>query len=219
MPNLREKSILLVKMMTYIEKRFPDELELNAQFLDLVNYVYRDESLSGSDITSKLEPAFLSGLRCTQPVIRAKFFEVFDASMKRRVYERLLYICCSQNWEAMGSHFWIKQCIEDVEIDIELAPGDQTAIPKTKEQAERDTGNQLHMLTNRHDKFLDSLREVKTGALLNALVQLCHISTPLAERTWALSVVGLSVNTAVKYECFIKHHAVTNVSFTALGGC
>ncbi|XP_017273987.1 transformation/transcription domain-associated protein isoform X2 [Kryptolebias marmoratus] len=244
MPNLREKSILLVKMMTYIEKRFPDELELNAQFLDLVNYVYRDESLSGSDITSKLEPAFLSGLRCTQPLIRAKFFEVFDASMKRRVYERLLYICCSQNWEAMGSHFWIKQCIElllavcerntiigtscqgsmlpsitnvinladshdraafamathvkqeprerensetkeeEVEIDIELAPSDQTAIPKTKEQAERDTGNQLHMLTNRHDKFLDSLREVKTGALLNALVQLCHISTPLAEKSW-----------------------------------
>lgn len=73
---------------------------------------HRDESLSGSDITSKLEPAFLSGLRCTQPLIRAKFFEVFDASMKRRVYERLLYTCCSQNWEAMGSHFWIKQCIE-----------------------------------------------------------------------------------------------------------
>ncbi|XP_051529763.1 transformation/transcription domain-associated protein-like [Myxocyprinus asiaticus] len=243
-PNPREKSILLVKMMTYIEKRFPDDLELNAQFLDLVNYVYRDENLSGSDITSKLEPAFLSGLRCTQPLIRAKFFEVFDSSMKRRVYERLLYICCSQNWEAMGSHFWIKQCIElllavcernttigtscqdsmlpsitnvinladshdraafamathikqeprerensetkeeDVEIDIELAPGDQTSLPKTKEQAERDTGNQLHMLTNRHDKFLDSLREVKTGALLNALVQLCHISTPLAEKTW-----------------------------------
>ncbi|KAJ8413683.1 hypothetical protein AAFF_G00081900 [Aldrovandia affinis] len=244
MPNLREKSILLVKMMTYIEKRFPDDLELNGQFLDLVNYVYRDESLSGSDITSKLEPAFLSGLRCAQPLIRAKFFDVFDGSMKRRVYERLLYICCSQNWEAMGSHFWIKQCIElllavcernsiigtscqgamlpsitnvinladshdraafamathikqeprerensetkeeDVEIDIELAPGDQTSISKTKEQAERDAGNQLHMLTNRHDKFLDSLREVKTGALLNALVQLCHISTALAEKTW-----------------------------------
>lgn len=48
-----------------------------------------------------------------------------------------------------------------MEIDIELAPGDQTSLPKTKEQAERDSGNQLHMLTNRHDKFLDSLREVK----------------------------------------------------------
>lgn len=52
-----------------------------------------------------------------------------------------------------------------MEIDIELAPGDQTAIPKSKEQAERDAGNQLHMLTNRHDKFLDSLREVKVSAL------------------------------------------------------
>uniref|UniRef100_A0A803SSS7 Transformation/transcription domain associated protein n=1 Tax=Anolis carolinensis TaxID=28377 RepID=A0A803SSS7_ANOCA len=225
-PTLREKSILLVKMMTYMEKRFPEDLELNAQFLDLVNYVYRDESLSGSELTAKLEPAFLSGLRCAQPLIRAKFFEVFDNSMKRRVYERLLYITCSQNWEAMGNHFWIKQCIEfakwpclpyftnviyladsharaafamvslrqarsprkrkqrDVEIDIELAPGDQASTPKTKELSEKDIGNQLHMLTNRHDKFLDSLREVKTGALLSAFVQLCHISTPLAEKTW-----------------------------------
>uniref|UniRef100_A0A8D0S4C7 Transformation/transcription domain associated protein n=1 Tax=Sus scrofa TaxID=9823 RepID=A0A8D0S4C7_PIG len=243
-PTLREKSILLVKMMTYIEKRFPEDLELNAQFLDLVNYVYRDETLSGSELTAKLEPAFLSGLRCAQPLIRAKFFEVFDNSMKRRVYERLLYVTCSQNWEAMGNHFWIKQCIElllavcekstpigtscqgamlpsitnvinladshdraafamvthvkqeprerenseskeeDVEIDIELAPGDQTSTPKTKELSEKDIGNQLHMLTNRHDKFLDTLREVKTGALLSAFVQLCHISTTLAEKTW-----------------------------------
>ncbi|XP_072275172.1 transformation/transcription domain-associated protein [Pyxicephalus adspersus] len=243
-PTLREKSILLVKMMTYIEKRFPEDLELNAQFLDLVNYVYRDETLSGSELTAKLEPAFLSGLRCSQPHIRAKFFEAFDSSMKRRVYDRLLYITCSQNWEAMGNHFWIKQCIElllavceknttigtscqgamlpsitnvinladshdraafamvthvkqeprerenseskeeDVEIDIELAPGDQSTNPKTKEQSEKDIGNQLHMLTNRHDKFLDSLREVKTGALLSAFVQLCHISTPLAEKIW-----------------------------------
>lgn len=37
-PSLREKSILLVKMMQYVEKRFPD---LNTQFLELVNSVYR----------------------------------------------------------------------------------------------------------------------------------------------------------------------------------
>lgn len=54
-----------------------------------------------------------------------------------------------------------------MEIDIELAPGDQTSLPKTKEQGERDAGNQLHMLTNRHDKFLDSLREVKVSNHLN----------------------------------------------------
>ncbi|XP_012269997.1 transformation/transcription domain-associated protein isoform X2 [Orussus abietinus] len=111
-PSLREKSILLVKMMQYVEKRFPDDLELNAQFLDLVNFVYRDETLKSSELTSKLEPAFLSGLRCVQPQIRAKFFEVFDGSMRRRLPDRLLYIICSQSWDAMGPHYWIKQCIE-----------------------------------------------------------------------------------------------------------
>lgn len=111
-PSLREKSILLVKMMQYIEKRFPDDLELNAQFLELINHVYRDDSLQGTELHSKLEPAFLAGLRCPQPHIRAKFFEIFDKSIRRRLFDRLLYIICSQNWEYMGPHYWIKQCIE-----------------------------------------------------------------------------------------------------------
>lgn len=40
-PSIREKSILLVKMMQFIEKRFPNDLDLNAQFLELVHYVYK----------------------------------------------------------------------------------------------------------------------------------------------------------------------------------
>ncbi|XP_033761645.1 transformation/transcription domain-associated protein-like [Pecten maximus] len=111
-PSIREKAILLVKLMQHVEKRFPDEQELNAQFLELVNYIYRDESLSGTELTSKLESAFLSGLRCNQPTIRHKFVEVFENSIPRRMFDRLLYITCTQNWEAMGTHFWIKQCVE-----------------------------------------------------------------------------------------------------------
>ena len=30
-PSLKEKSILLAKMMQYVEKRFPDDADLNAQ--------------------------------------------------------------------------------------------------------------------------------------------------------------------------------------------
>ncbi|XP_014681160.1 PREDICTED: transformation/transcription domain-associated protein-like [Priapulus caudatus] len=111
-PSLREKSILLVKMMQYIEKRFPDDLELNAQFLELINHVYRDDALRGTELHSKLEPAFLAGLRCPQAPIRAKFFDIFDRSIRRKPFDRLLYIVCSQNWEYMGPHYWIKQCVE-----------------------------------------------------------------------------------------------------------
>jgi len=40
-PTLREEAILLVKMMQNVEKRFAGDEELNAQFLELVNYIYR----------------------------------------------------------------------------------------------------------------------------------------------------------------------------------
>ena len=32
--------------------------------------------------------------------------------MRRRLHDRLLYIVCSQNWEAILAHYWIKQCLE-----------------------------------------------------------------------------------------------------------
>uniref|UniRef100_A0A6E8VNF8 FAT domain-containing protein n=1 Tax=Anopheles coluzzii TaxID=1518534 RepID=A0A6E8VNF8_ANOCL len=111
-PTLREKAILLVKLMQYVEKRFSDDLELNGQFLELVNYIYRDEVLKATELTSKLEAAFVAGLRCPVPRIRAKFFEVFDGSMRRRLHDRLLYIICSHSWDSIGQHYWIKQCIE-----------------------------------------------------------------------------------------------------------
>ena len=40
-PNLKEKSILLTKLMMNVEKRFSEDLELNGQFLEMVNFVYR----------------------------------------------------------------------------------------------------------------------------------------------------------------------------------
>ncbi|XP_065334181.1 transformation/transcription domain-associated protein isoform X2 [Cloeon dipterum] len=111
-PSLREKSILLTKLVANVEKRFSDEQDLIASFLEIINFIYRDESLKQSELVSKLEQAFMYGLRCNQPAIRMKFFEVFDASVKKRLYDRMLYIITSQNWESMGPHYWIKQCVE-----------------------------------------------------------------------------------------------------------
>eukprot|EP00118_Oscarella_pearsei_P018052 m.182608 g.182608 ORF g.182608 m.182608 type:complete len:3843 (+) comp39295_c0_seq28:119-11647(+) len=128
-PSLREKSALLLRMMTSYEKRFPNDQELNAQFLEIVNFVYRDESLQGSDLTGKLETAFLAGLRCPQVQVRAKFFDIFHANIKRKLYDRILYIVCSQNWEFMGNHFWIKQCIE---LLLALASRDRLIEPSSE---------------------------------------------------------------------------------------
>ena len=111
-PSLREKSLLLTRMMTCYEKRFPEDQELITAFLDIVLFVYKNESLNCTELTSKLEPAFQSGLRSNQVSVRAKFFEVFNASIPKNLFERLMYIVCSQNWEHCGGYFWIKHCIE-----------------------------------------------------------------------------------------------------------
>ena len=124
-PSIREKCILLVKMMQNVEKRFSHDQELLASYLELINFIYRDEHLRGTELNSKLEGAFLAGLRCNQPEIRNKFFQVFDASIRRRLHDRVMYILCSQNWEAMGPYYWIRQCEElllstvaDVKLEI-----------------------------------------------------------------------------------------------------
>ena len=152
-PSVREKSILLVRMMSCYEKRFGDDADLMASYLQLIVHVYRDESLKGTELTSKLELAFMCGLRCTQPHIREQFFDIFDKSMRRRLHDRLLYIVCSQNWETMGPHFWIKQCLQlllvTAQCDNNLNYKTQTnaclpavsAVIYWADQADRDTFN------------------------------------------------------------------------------
>lgn len=88
--ELEGPNLLLAKLMQYVKKRFPDNLELTFQFLEMVNFVYRDKSLKDSELTSKVEPAFISGLRCVQPQITSKFFELFDVSMRKRLADRLM---------------------------------------------------------------------------------------------------------------------------------
>ena len=40
-PSLREKSLLLTRMMVFYEKRFPEDQELLAQFLEIILFVYK----------------------------------------------------------------------------------------------------------------------------------------------------------------------------------
>uniref|UniRef100_A0A0L8IF18 Non-specific serine/threonine protein kinase n=1 Tax=Octopus bimaculoides TaxID=37653 RepID=A0A0L8IF18_OCTBM len=195
-PSIREKAILLCKLMVHVERRFPEDVELNAQFLELVNHIYRDESLAGSELTSKLEQAFLAGLRCNQHHIRQKFVEVFDKSMRRRIFDRLLYISCSQNWEHMQGHYWIKQCIElllAVAVPnqpiqslspMSLLPSICSVINMADSQERAAFSTILKMKEETVDMDVVDGNKDETTTFLNALSQLCHNSTSLAHSIW-----------------------------------
>ena len=76
--------------------------------------IFRDDELKKTELSSKLEPAFMSGLRFTaDPELRTEFFLLWKEGIApQSVYNQLLYVVCSQNWESMHEHFWIKQCVQ-----------------------------------------------------------------------------------------------------------
>lgn len=107
-PSLGEKCFILVKLM-HNAKRFP---ELNSQFLELTLFIYLDPDLKSSMLVSKLKPAFLSGLLSTNPELRSKFFQLLNDSIRKFLFERLMYLFNSSKWEPMNCYSWLRQCIE-----------------------------------------------------------------------------------------------------------
>ena len=82
-------------------------------YLETIGYVYKDDVYASSgELKCKLEPSFVAGLKCA-PHTRQLFFQIFNANFASvDLYERLCYIIITQNWEAFGAHYWIKQCIQ-----------------------------------------------------------------------------------------------------------
>ncbi|OAF71559.1 hypothetical protein A3Q56_00686 [Intoshia linei] len=111
-PSQKEISNLLVKLFNNLcFKRYSDNPDLSKPYLETVIYIYKNQSFSG-DLVVKLEPIFITGLRCPEPGLRLQYNKIFHECISKTVVARLYYIIVNQNWDAMLIHFWIKQCIE-----------------------------------------------------------------------------------------------------------
>ncbi|KAL7021314.1 hypothetical protein ACKWTF_011837 [Chironomus riparius] len=111
-PCLREKVLLLQKLTYHVENRFSSDSALNGQFLELIYYIFSNPQTNTIELTSRLDHAFLGGLKCTQYDIRQKFFTYFNKTVEKSVYTRLMYILSTRTWDSISHHYWIKQCIE-----------------------------------------------------------------------------------------------------------
>ncbi|CAG8514761.1 8939_t:CDS:2, partial [Scutellospora calospora] len=108
-PTLEEKSDILVKMLCFESL---DDKTLIEEFLNLVISIYTDPSFARSEMTVKLEKAFLIGTRYSNSKIRNRFMEIFDNSMARFLSTRLSYIISEQNWEFLADYFWLHQALD-----------------------------------------------------------------------------------------------------------
>ncbi|CAF2523952.1 unnamed protein product [Rotaria sp. Silwood2] len=116
-PSLKEKSQLLLKLLQCIDKsgRFhqhqqTNDNDLTNSFLELILHVYQETNYR--ELCIKLEAAFILGLKSTNQQLRKQFFLILDKNLRKTLHDRLLFIFLSQNWEYLGQHYWIKQCLE-----------------------------------------------------------------------------------------------------------
>jgi transformation/transcription domain-associated protein len=160
-PNIREKVLLLQKLTYHIENRFASENSLNVQFLELIYFIYSDCDLNTLELTSKLDRAFLAGLRSQNYEIRQKFYKLFDSSVSRSFYDRLLYILSTKAWDSIGHHYWIKQCIELLFQSIEsgnvMELVDQKVDLKMELSSNNFQQNQINYLQTSNDLHDDLL--------------------------------------------------------------
>ena len=108
----KEKTNLLLRMVRF--EQFPELLALHKEFLDLVYFIYSDNTPTKEKKSERaqLEPGFMMGLRSPDPAIRAKFFKIFHRSIEKTLLGRMNYILATQNWESLGNHFWMKQALD-----------------------------------------------------------------------------------------------------------
>ena len=103
-PSTKEKTAVIVKMNSF-EGRGDNNLVND--YLRLILEVYENPNTQRTELTTRLEAAFMFGVRGDDYELRNKFIDVFGKSISTNIFSRLNYILSIQNWEYSAPHYWI----------------------------------------------------------------------------------------------------------------
>ncbi|KAN0080763.1 hypothetical protein V8E54_003967 [Elaphomyces granulatus] len=195
-PPLKEKTAVLQKMLLFESRTDPTMLK---EFLELVIRIYEDSKITRTELTVRLEHAFLIGTRAQDVDMRNRFMNIFDRSLTRTASSRLSYVLTSQNWDTLAESFWLSQASHlvmgsiDMNTSVRLHPDDYTIYPLSflYSAAEKDPrkenvviDSQLEGFVADRKRFIGDLSDVKTRDLMEPLCQLQHTDAKVAYKLW-----------------------------------
>lgn len=195
-PTLKEKTAVLHKMLAFEHRS--DPMMLN-KFLDLVIRIYEDPKITRTELTVRMEHAFLIGTRAQDVEMRGRFMSIFDKSLSKTASGRLSYVITSQNWDTLADSFWLAQASQlllgavEANTSIQLHQEDFRTLPASLVFGTyaRDTREPTIMADNKyenfmanHRRFVAELGEVKVRDIIEPLTQLQHTDTNLAHELW-----------------------------------
>ena len=195
-PTLKEKNAVLHKMLLF-EGR--SDTGLLHKFLDLVLRIYEDPRITRTELTVRLEHAFLIGTRAVDVDIRNRFLGIFDRSLTKTASARLLYVMTQQNWDTLAETFWLSQAIQlifgaiepnaPIELhhdDFRLISPSQVFATSTTDPRKNDMilDERYEDLMMQHKRFCTRLNDVKAWDVLGPLCQLQHTDFQVAYDLW-----------------------------------
>ncbi|KAG8529873.1 uncharacterized protein KY384_005354 [Bacidia gigantensis] len=195
-PTLKEKNAVLHKMLLF-EGRADDGLL--HKFLDLVIRIYEDPKITRTELTVRLEHAFLIGTRAMDVDMRNRFMNIFHRSLTKTASARLIYVLTQQNWDTLAETFWLSQAIQlifgaiETSTLIQLNGEDFTMMSPAQLFTKYSTDarkndlmldDQYEDFMAQHRNFYATIGDVKAGDLLEPLCHLQHTDYDVAYQTW-----------------------------------
>ncbi|KDN49215.1 hypothetical protein K437DRAFT_79486 [Tilletiaria anomala UBC 951] len=108
-PTIKEKAGILVKMMSFGTR---DNDPLLRDYLELIHSIYENPAFARSELTVRLENAFLMGCKHKDPLLRQRFISIFDRTLVKPIHGRLQYLLGSQSWESLAEYYWMSQILD-----------------------------------------------------------------------------------------------------------
>ncbi|KAF7507630.1 hypothetical protein GJ744_010300 [Endocarpon pusillum] len=197
-PTLKEKHAVLLKMLLF-ENR-PDQ-SLLKRFLQLVIRIYDDPKITRTELTVRLEHAFLIGTRAADVELRNRFMAIFDRSLSRTASSRLSYVLTLQNWDTLAESFWLRQATqlimgsidtttparlhnEDFRVQPVSALFSTSLISKEQKKDDVMVDDGLDAIVADQRRFNQEIGDVKVRDVLEPLCQLQHVDADLAYDIW-----------------------------------
>ncbi|RYN82430.1 Transcription-associated protein 1 [Alternaria tenuissima] len=195
-PTLKEKTAVLSKMLLFEHRA---DTSLLTRFLDLVIRIYEDPKITRSELTVRMEHAFLIGTRAQDVEMRNRYMTIFDKSLSRTAASRLSYVLASQNWDTLSDSYWLSQVIHLMFGSVEMNTPAQlhsedfrlmqpTALfgsySRDPRIADVIVDDELENLVNGHRRFCNQLADVKIKDIFEPLGHLQHTDSNLAHDIW-----------------------------------
>ncbi|KAJ1929691.1 transcription-associated protein 1 [Tieghemiomyces parasiticus] len=189
-PTAREKANLLVTMACLVRPDLPD---LSLEYLRLVERIYADPRFARSELTYRLETAFLRGTCSPVPSLRMAFFTLWHRSVSTDLAARLVYIIAVQNWEGLADYPWLRQAVilvlgavrETVRIgpsaELAAAPPTLALPPPSSTNVPPPPPDLLGIAVA---SFVRRLRNATVGDLTRPLTELVYCDAQLAPALW-----------------------------------